>query len=238
PPQLLNLPSGTSALIIDQDGAIGRLWQGGHRGPGLKAEVASPRFKSPGLYIFGRPRGQNPLVFQFPPAREIPRNEANTLWPQLATLLPQNILPVIVAPAQAFTRPQNEAAQKAVLSRVKAWVQSQQYRFADTTASLYASTFQFFETGQPTKTISRDNFRAALNSEFRTAGEIKLTTSAPLLMQDPEKSNIVWAIFNLKYESKLRNDMGIRVLIFEKSVLSHDNWLIVAELWLPEKSLL
>ncbi|MDR1921204.1 MAG: AAA family ATPase [Candidatus Adiutrix sp.] len=238
PPQLLSLPQGTSVMVIDQDASTGRLWQGGRKGAGLKAEIAAPEFKAPGLYIFGRPRGRNPLVFQFPPARDIPRDEAKIMWPQVATLLPQNILPVIVAPAQAFARPKNNEMEEAVAARVKAWVQSQQYRFADTTAALYASSFQFFEVGRQARTITRENFRAALSSEARTSGDVNLTISQPLIMQDPSNNGVVWAVFNLKYESRLRDDMGTRVLVFEKSVLSQANWLIVAELWLPEKSLM
>ncbi|UQZ89052.1 hypothetical protein C4J81_07515 [Deltaproteobacteria bacterium Smac51] len=237
PPQLLRLPQGTPVMVIDLDNLTGRLWQGGPRGAGLKAEVASPEFKAVGLYLFGRPRGQNTLVFQYPPAREIPLEEARTLWPRISTLLPQNMLPVIIGRGKDFGRPKNEAFEEAISNRVKAWVQSQQYKFADTTAELYAGSFQFFELGQPARTVSRDDFRAALHSESSTSGDVSLTVSQPLIMQDPANNNIVWAVFQLRYESRLRHDMGTRVLVFEKGVLSQDNWQIAAELWLPEKSL-
>ncbi len=238
PPQLLTLPQGTLALVVDQDASSGRLWQGGPKGSGLKAEVATPKFKHGGLYLFGRPKGDKPLVFQYPPSRELPLAEAKELWPRVATLLPQNILPVIVAPGSEYKRPRNEEAEEAVRNRFKAWVQSQQYRFPDTTAALYASSFQFFELGRQPRTVIREDFRQALNSEARTSGEVYLATSQPLIMQDPEKSDLVWAVFTLKYDSRLRHDMGLRVLIFEKNgLLGQDNWLIVAELWLPEKTL-
>ncbi len=236
PPQILSLPQGTLALVVDQGQGIGRLWQGGARGPGLKAEVASPKFKSDGLYLFGRPRGNNPLIFQYPPARDLPKEEARTIWPRVSTLLPQNILPIIVASAKEYSQTKNEEAEEAILGRVKAWVQSQQYRFPDTMAALYASSFQFFELGRQGKTMNRENFRQALISEARTSGEVNLSISQPLVMQDPTNTSIFWAVFNLKYESRLRNDMGVRVLIFERSVLGSE-WPIVAELWLPEKSL-
>ena len=242
PPQLLSLPQGGLALVVDQDKERlnGRLWQGGARGAGLKAEIDIPVFKNGGIYILGRPRAQNqnPLIFQYPPSRSVPRNESRMLWPRVETLLPQNILPVIVARGVDFNRAKSVEIEEAISNRVKAWVQSQQYRFPDTTASLYASSFQFFELGRPDRSINREDFRAALNSEARTSGEVNLTTSQPLIMQDPTQNNLVWAVFNLKYSSKLRNDMGIRVLIFERGLLSQDNWLIVAELWLPERSLL
>ena len=244
PAQVLNLPQGSLVLVVyqdmymDKDHLLSRLWQGGAKGAGLKSEIASPVFKSGGLYIFGRPRGQNPLIFQYPPSRTVPMDEARKLWPMVSTLLPQNILPVIVARGSDFTRPKSVEVEEVISSRIKAWVQSQQYRFPDTMAALYASSFQFFEVGQPARTINREDFRAALNSEARTSGEVTLTTSQPLIIQDPSQNNLVWAVFNLKYSSKLRHDMGIRVLIFEKSLLSQDNWLIVAELWLPERSLL
>lgn len=237
PPQLLALPQGQLALVIDQDNASGRLWQGGVRGPGLKAELATPGFAHGGLYLFGRPRSENPLIFQYPPARDLPLEEARTLWPRVATLLPQNILPVIVAPGVEYRKARANEAEEAVGRRVKSWVQSQQYRFADTTAALYDASFQFFELGRAPRTIRREDFRSALNSEARTSGEVSLTTSQPLIMQDPGNPRVVWAVFNIKYDSKLRNDMGLRVLIFERGLLSGENWPIVAELWLPEKSL-
>lgn len=239
PPQLLSLPQGSLALVVNQDNSTGRLWQGGARGVGWKVELATPIFRNSGLYIFGRPRAQNqnPLIFQYPPSRNVPRDESRILWPRVETLLPQNILPVIVARGTDFNRPRNQELEETISNRVKAWVQSQQYGFPDSTADLYASSFQFFELGQPARVINRDDFRAALKSEAVTSGEVNLTTSQPLLMQDPGQSNLVWAVFNLKYSSKLRNDLGIRVLIFEKSLLGQDNWPIVAELWLPERSL-
>ena len=238
PPQVLSLPQGSMALVVNMDESFGQLWQGGARGPGKKGELATPKFKHKGLYLFGRPRSDNPLIFQYPPARDVPLAEARELWPRVATLLPQNILPVIVAPGLDYAKSRNTEAEEAVAKRVKAWVQSQQYRFADTTAALYASSFQFFELGRAPRTVKREDFRRALNSEVLTSGEVDLTTSQPLIMQDPGQPDLVWAVFNLKYDSKLRHDMGLRVLIFEKGgLLSQDSWLIVAELWLPEKSL-
>lgn len=239
PPQLMTLPHGSLALIVDNDDGQASLWQGGAKGAGLKAtKIAAPKFKNKGLYLFGHQKNQaDPLVFQYPPARDIPTGEAKTLWPLIATLLPQNIVPLIVASPEEFSRAQNTEYGEAVSRRVKAWVQSQQYRFPDTMAELYASSFQFFEPGRQPRTVNRENFRKALNSEARTSGEVHLAVSQPLIMQDPAKPNLIWAVFNLKYDSKLRHDMGIRVLVFEKTLLGQDNWLIVAELWLPEKSL-
>ena len=240
PPQLLTLPQGSLALVVDQSLSSGRLWQGGARGPGLKAEVATPKFKNSGLYLIGRPRSDDPLIFQYPPARDLPVEEAKVLWPRVATLLPQNIMPVIVAPAAEYGKAKNTEAEEAVALRVKAWVQSQQYRFPDTMAALYSQKFDFFELGQAPRSIDRESFREALNSEALTSGDVRLAISEPLLILDPTKANRVWAVFTLKYDSKLRNDMGLRVLIFEKnsSMLGPDSWPIVAELWLPEKSLL
>jgi hypothetical protein len=238
PSQLLTLPQGSLALVVDQNGLTGRLWQGGARGPGLKAEIAAPAFKNSGLFLFGRPRGRTPLIFQYPPSREMPTAEALAIWPRVATLLPQNILPVIVAPSLSLNTPGRSEDLEAIDSRVKAWVQSQHYKFPDTTAALYAGSFQFFELGQPARNLSREDFRRALNSETRTSGEVHLTTSQPLLIRDPKNDRFIWAVFNLKYVSKLRRDMGLRVLVFERSLRGGpDNWLIVAELWLPEKSL-
>ncbi len=239
PPQLLRLPQGAPVMVIDLDKKEGRLWQGGPRGAGLKAEVASPEFKERGLYLFGRPRGQNALVFQYPPARDIPTREAARLWPRIATLLPQNMLPVIIGRGRDLardpSREKNDDLAGVIDNRVKAWVESQQYKFADATAELYAASFQFFELGQEPRTVKRDDFRAALHSEAATAGEVSLTVSLPLIMRDPANQNIVWAVFQLRYESRLRHDMGTRTLVFEKGIF--EDWQIVAELWLPEKSL-
>ena len=239
PPQLLTLPQGSLALVVEQGVPTGRLWQGGIKGPGLKAEVAVPQFKSGGLYLIGRPKAEEPLIFQYPPSRDLPVEEAKVLWPRVSTLLPQNILPVMVAPGAEYAKARPKEAEEAVSQRIKAWVQSQQYRWPDTMASLYSAKFDFFELGKTPKTVDREQFREALNSEMVTSGEVRLAISEPLLMQDPTKTNRIWAVFTLKYDSKLRNDMGLRVLIFEKnsSMLGPDRWPIVAELWLPEKSL-
>lgn len=237
PPQLLTLPQGALVLVVDQDRQNGRLWQGGTKGSGLKAEITVPSFDNMGLYLFGRPRGSDPLIFQYPPDRDRPLKEARIIWPRVVNLLPQNIIPVMVAPGGNYQKPQDEEAREQILKNVKAWVQSQQHRVPNKMATLYAPAFEFFELGQGGgRTVERENFLQALNSEALTSGEVTLTTSQPLLMQDPVRSDLFWAMFNLKYESRLRNDMGIRVLIFGKSTLKAE-WLIVAELWLPEKSL-
>lgn len=239
PSQALTLPLGSAVLAIDQVSNVGELWQCNAKGPWLSADIKKlPAFKNKGLYLFGRQKGQTPLIFQYPPSRDIPDQEARIIWPRISTLLPQNIIPIIVGTSKEFSEAKNMETEEAISRRVKAWVQSQQHRFTDNMADLYASTFQFFELGKPARTINRENFRKALSSEARSSGGVKLATSQPLILQDPVKSNLVWAIFNIKYESKLRNDMGIRVLIFEKAILSHDNWMIVAELWLPEQSLI
>lgn len=237
PSQLLALPQGSLALVVNQTTNTGRLWQGDAQKANLKTEIITPVFKTGGLYIFGRPRGNNPLIFQYPPARNLPLAEAEAIWSSLATLLPQNILPIIVAPGNILNTPKDLKITAAIETKVKAWVQAQQYRFPDTLASLYASSFQFFELGKSPRHIDREDFRQALNSEARTSGEVTLTTSHPLIMRDPKKNHLVWAIFNIKYESKLRNDLGLRLLIFEKPLMGQDNWLIRAELWLPEKNL-
>jgi hypothetical protein len=231
PGQLLTLPQGSLALVVDQSGKTGRLWQGGARGPGLKAEVKVPAFKNRGLFLFGRPRGQAPLIFQYPPSREMPTSEALAIWPRVATLLPQNVLPVIVAPAHSLAASDRSEDLAAIDSRFTAWVQSQQYKFPDTTAALYAANFQCFELGRPPRSLSREEFRQALNSEARTSGEIHLTTSQPLLLRDPKSERLIWAVFNLKYESRLRRDMGLRILVFERALMGGpESWLIAAEL--------
>ena len=237
PPQLLNLPQGQLTLVIENDKMLGRLWQGTHKGSGLKAELVCPEIADNGLYLFGKPSGVSPLIFRFPPAKQLPREAARDIWPQVATVLPQNILAVMVADSASYVQERDEEAYKVLSSQVKVWVEAQQYSFADTLASLYASSFQFFEVGREERAIKRSDFQKALSSEAKTSGGVKLAISEPLIMQDPANSSLAWAIFNLKYESKLRNDMGVRVLVFEKSTLSQNTWLIVAELWLPEKSL-
>jgi type II secretory pathway predicted ATPase ExeA len=237
PSQLLTLPQGSLVLVVDQTTNTGRLWQGDAQKTSLKAEITTPVFKTSGLYVFGRPRSNNPFIFQYPPARNLPLAEAEALWPRLITLLPQNILPVIVAPGTTLNTSKDLKITAAIKTKIKAWVQAQQYRLPDTLASLYASSFQFFELSKSPRHIDREDFRQALNSEARTSGEVKLTTSQPLIIRDPKKNHLVWAIFNIKYESKLRNDLGLRVLIFEKPLMGQNNWLIRAELWLPEKSL-
>jgi hypothetical protein len=54
------------------------------------------------------------------------------------------------------------------------------------------------------------------------------------MLLDPRNHNRVWAVFSLKYDSKLRHDIGLRTLIFERS---GSKWLINAELWIKEVGL-
>ncbi len=236
PPQILALPQSSLALVINQDRISGRLWQGDAKGPGLKAEVAVPKFQRSGLFLIGRPRAEKPLVFQFPPSRQVPLEEAKTIWPRVATLLPQDVLPLVVGTNAEFDQEPDSASLEQISQNVSVWVRSQARRTPDDMAALYASSFQFFELGQPPLEVKRENFRQALNSEANTSGEVNLAISQPLILQDPSNDNLVWALFNLKYESNLRNDMGLRLLIFEKNVLGQ-GWQIVAELWFPERSL-
>jgi hypothetical protein len=73
----------------------------------------------------------------------------------------------------------------------------------------------------------------SLDSESQVAGDVKLAVSDPLIMVDPRGQNRAWAVFNLKYDSRIRHDTGLRALVFERSLMS-GQWLIVAELWLKE----
>jgi type II secretory pathway predicted ATPase ExeA len=235
PPNLLNLPHNTLALVIDSGQKLGRLWQGGLAGAGLKAEVAVPDFGSPGLYLVGRPRGKDTLLFQFPLAKEAPKAAGERLWAQVEPLLPQDVLPLLVAEGQSLARKVPDDLLESLAGKVAGWRRAQEYKLADEMAALYAESFQYFEPGHKPLSINRRNFRAALDSESQVAGDVKLAVSDPLIMVDPRGQSRAWAVFNLKYDSRIRHDTGLRALVFERSLMS-GQWLIVAELWLKEDS--
>jgi hypothetical protein len=51
-------------------------------------------------------------------------------------------------------------------------------------------------------------------------------------MLDPRNRDRAWIVFTLKYDSKLRHNIGLRTLVLEKT--RPKDWSIVAELWLKE----
>ncbi|MDR0356046.1 MAG: AAA family ATPase [Deltaproteobacteria bacterium] len=236
PPALVKLPHTNMALVADLGQPMARLWQGGLRSPGLKAEIALPDFKEPGLYLVGRPRSSYPIIFQYPPAQDIPRAASEKLWTQVESMLPQDVLPLIVADGPTLAKKVDPKTLTRLNDLVRQWTESQRQKNSDEMASLYADTFSFYEPGRRPLSISRRNFRLALESETVSAGEVGLTISEPIILLDPRDHGRAWTVFNLKYDSKLRHDTGLRTLIFQKSP-SQDEWRIVAELWLKKESL-
>jgi ketosteroid isomerase-like protein len=231
----MKLPQSSQVLAVERGQPMARLWQGGIRGPGLKAEIAAPDFGGSGLYLVGRPRSRNPIVFQYPQDQAVPREAADRLWRQVESMLPQDILPLIVGSAEELAEPAPGGALARISEIMTVWTQSQNQKRAGDMAGLYSETFTFFEPGQKPLSIARRNFWQALETESAAAGEIRLTISDPLIMLDPRDGSRAWSVFSLKYDSKLRHDTGLRTLIFEKG--QGNSWLIVAELWLKENSL-
>ncbi|MDR2611844.1 MAG: AAA family ATPase [Deltaproteobacteria bacterium] len=236
PPALLSLPRNSLVLVVDGALGMARLWQGSLKGPGLKAEISPPDIRRPGLYLVGRPQSRTPLIFQYPPAREIPREAGISLWRQVEAHLPQDILPLMAGEGPDLRRSIPDGLGGTIRGRLRGWIQAQEYKLPDNMAALYAERFRFFEPGSPDRTIDREQFRTALASELRSSGDVKLTASEPLILLDPRDHNRAWAVFNLKYDSRLRHDLGQRTLIFEKPRLGGD-WLVTAELWVKESAL-
>ncbi|MDR1577152.1 MAG: hypothetical protein LBT86_02825 [Deltaproteobacteria bacterium] len=237
PPALLSLPHNTMALVVDQSLGQARLWQGLLRKTGLKAELLAPALTEPGLYLFGRPKSRLSLVFQYPPGQAVPTEVSEKLWRQVETLLPQDILPLIVADSDLLARPVPSGTVDKLKDKIHSWTSSQEVKFTDNLATLYSDPFIFYEPGQKPQSIGRENFLVALSSEARTSGDVSLAISEPLIMLDPRNHHRAWAVFSLRYDSRLRHDIGLRALIFEKTLLG-DDWLIKAELWIRENSLL
>ncbi|MDR1870851.1 MAG: hypothetical protein LBS60_02810 [Deltaproteobacteria bacterium] len=236
PPILLSLPHNTMALVVDQSLNQARLWQGQLKQTGLKAELTPPELTEPGLYLIGRPKSRISLIFQYPPGREVPKEVGEKLWRQIETLIPQDILPIIVADSPLLTRPVPEGTLSVLKDKLKTWTTSQEVKFTNDLARLYADPFTYYEPGLKPQTIDQESFQVALASEARTSGDVKLAISEPVITLDPRNHHRAWAIFSLRYDSRLRHDIGLRVLIFEKGLLS-DDWPIKAELWIRETSL-
>jgi ketosteroid isomerase-like protein len=232
PQSVLRLPQNTVALVVENGQKMARLWQGGILGPGLKAEIAAPDFTEPGLYLVGRPKSRTPIIFRYPPARDIPKAAAERLWRQAEPLLPQDVLPLMVGQKQSLAKPVQKNLGPLLSERLDLWTSAQKQKNAERMAGLYAESFSFFEPGRKPATITRDNFKLTLESEALSAGEVGLSTSDPLILLDPRDQNRAWTVFTLKYDSKIRHNIGQRTLIFEKS--RSGEWLIVAELWLKE----
>ncbi|MDR2387712.1 MAG: AAA family ATPase [Deltaproteobacteria bacterium] len=234
PPSVVKLPQTGVTLVVENGQKMARLWQGGLDGPGLKAEIAAPDFKDPGLYLVGRPGSRSPIIFRYPPKTELPRTAAVNLWKRVDNLLPQDILPLMVGPSSDLSKsvPNHSASNlSAFLDR---WISAQTGKKSKDMADLYADSFSFFEPGHKPVSISKRNLRLTLESEAQAAGEIRLTISDPLIMLDPRDQNRAWIVFTLKYDSKLRHNIGLRTLILEKT--RSKDWAIVAELWLKEET--
>ncbi|MDR2300912.1 MAG: hypothetical protein LBF38_02570 [Deltaproteobacteria bacterium] len=234
PPSVVKLPQTGVTLVVENGQKMARLWQGGLDGPGLKAEIAAPDFKDPGLYLVGRPNSRSPIIFRYPPKTELPRTAAVNLWKRVETLLPQDILPLMVGPGPELAKSVPNVAASHLSGFLDRWISAQTDKKPQDMADLYAETFSFFEPGHKPVSISKTNLRLTLESEAQAAGEIRLTTSDPLIMLDPRDQNRAWIVFTLKYDSKLRHNIGLRTLIVEKT--SSKDWAIVAELWLKEET--
>ncbi|MDR2367570.1 MAG: hypothetical protein LBF58_05585 [Deltaproteobacteria bacterium] len=234
PPSIVRLPQTGVALVVENGQKMARLWQGGSSGPGLKAEIAAPDFKDPGLYLVGRPRSRSPIIFRYPPKTEIPKSSAAALWSRVDNLLPQDILPLMVGPGRDLAKPVPPSSLPKLQGFLDRWVSAQSGKKANEMADLYAENFTFFEPGRKPVAISRQNLRMTLESEAQSAGEITLATSEPLIMLDPRDHNRAWIFFTLKYDSKLRHNIGLRTLILENG--GSKEWSIVAELWLKEET--
>jgi type II secretory pathway predicted ATPase ExeA len=232
PPSIVKLPQGAVALVVENGQQMARLWQGGIRGPGLKAEISAPDFKEPGLYLVGRPKSPSPIIFRYPPEPDIPRAASERLWRRVETLLPQDILPLMVGPSLSLAQSVPPAIGAGLSDFLHKWSAAQKNKKPQDMANLYAETFAFFEPGHKPVAISRRNFRQTLESEALVSGEISLTTSDPLIMLDPRDQNRAWIVFTLKYDSKSRHNIGLRTLILEKK--RSKEWSIVAELWLKD----
>ncbi|MDR0548595.1 MAG: AAA family ATPase [Deltaproteobacteria bacterium] len=236
PPILLNLPHNANVLVVDQSLGQARLWLRELRRTGLKAELMAPALNEPGLYLFGRPKSRSSVVFQYPKGPEVPKEVSDKLWRQVENLLPQDVLPLIVADSDLLFRPAPTQVLEILRDKLKAWRAAQEVKFTENLALLYADPFVFFEPGAKPQTINRETFQNALASEARTSGDVEIAMSDPLIALDPRNHNRAWAIFSFRYDSKLRHDLGIRTLIFEKNILG-DDWRIKAELWIRENSL-
>ncbi|MDR2199663.1 MAG: hypothetical protein LBR53_09465 [Deltaproteobacteria bacterium] len=234
PAAILSLPRNALALVVDRGSAMSRLWQGGLNGPGLKAEVAIPGIEAPGLYLVGRPQSRTPLIFQYPPAKEIPKEASLRLWKQVESFLPQDILPLVVGNGPDLKKGAPPGLALAIRERLKIWTQSQEMKRPEDLSALYAPEFKFFEPGRKDRSVVRENFRQALASEMRSSGDVELTLSEPLILLDPRDHDRIWAVFSLKYDSRLRHDIGLRTLVFERG---GNGWLIGAELWIREVNL-
>jgi hypothetical protein len=152
------------------------------------------------------------------------------------TLLPQDILPLLVADGDLLGQPVPPGILEILKDKLKTWTTAQEVQYTDELAHLYADPFVYYEPGQKPQTIDREAFQVALASEAKTSGDVRLAVSEPVIALDPRNHNRAWAVFNLRYDSRLRRDLGLRTLIFEKTVLG-DDWLIRAELWIRENSL-
>ncbi|MDR1309428.1 MAG: AAA family ATPase [Deltaproteobacteria bacterium] len=232
PTTILRLPQSTVALVVESGQRMARLWQGGLSGPGLKAEIAAPDIREPGLYLVGRPRSRTPIIFRYPPENDVPKAAADKLWQQVESMLPQDVLPLVVGRTQDLAEPVPQRPASSLAALLDKWTVAQRLKRAEDMAALYAESFSFFEPGRKPVSISRRNFRLTLESEAMGAGEVTLAISDPLIMLDPTDHGRAWAVFTLKYDSKLRHNIGLRTLILEKN--RSNEWLIVAELWLKE----
>ncbi|MDR0622106.1 MAG: hypothetical protein LBJ61_09555, partial [Deltaproteobacteria bacterium] len=155
PPSVLNLPQTGVALVVENGQKMARLWQGGGDVPGLKAEIAAPDFKEPGLYLVGRPNGSTPIIFRYPPKADIPKTAAANLWKRVENLLPQDILPLMVGPGQELAKAVPSNVRPYLTAFLDRWVSAQTGKKAKEMADLYSENFSFFEPGRKPVSISR-----------------------------------------------------------------------------------
>jgi hypothetical protein len=102
----------------------------------------------------------------------------------------------------------------------------------------YAPVFTDYFPGMDKPVIySQDQLRTIKQDIFARSGPIQVLISEPLLILSPGSPEILMAVFNQKYVSRVYADEGIKALYFSLVEGENDQraWKIVAKFWVPTK---
>jgi len=238
PAEAFHVPIGSYYLSVSQNTQKAALWRGtASDGP---AQVFSFDWKQPppsGLSILGWDGAGRPFLFNYPLIFWYrSRLPGDVRWADISARLPVRVVPVISHAGENRIDPSLLDRAREVQDRIYKWAEAWQNRDLDRLMSYYAPVFTNYFPGMDKPIVySQEQLRVLKRDIFARSGPLQVLISEPTLILSPNSPEILMAVFNQKYISKIYADEGIKALYFSL-VEGEDRqreWKIVAKFWVP-----
>ena len=240
PAEAFHVPLGTYFLSVSQNTQKASLWRGAFPNPPVF--VFSFDWKQPppsGLSILGWDLDNRPFLFNYPLIfwyrSKLP---GNVRWTDMSARLPARVVPVISHAGENRVDPASLARAAEVRGRIRGWAEAWQNRNLDRLMGYYAPVFTNYFPGMDKPVVySLEQLRTIKQDIFARSGPIQVLISEPILILSPGSPEILMAVFNQKYISRVYGDEGIKALYFSLVEGENDqrDWKIVAKFWVPTK---